>query len=183
MDDDRDELDNVIPMPRRTVERNQLENHLEDLPVRPTGWKPRTCEHRGAWIDEAARTLKCRKCDVELDPIDHLAKIAHRREQEIQSAHRWRRESDDLMKTVERLHREETNAKNRIRTAQKKLAAMPDEAAAIEEAAIALVNARRYGASWGETGEVHREEARKLARAAVEGYLAVRESPSEAKTA
>lgn len=185
MDDGRDdELDNVFPLPRRTVERNKLENHLEELPVRPAGWKARAaaCDHRGAWIDEAARTLKCRKCGVELDPIEHLGKIAHRREQEIQSAHRWRRETDDLMKTVERLRREETNAKSRIRTARKKLAAIPDEVAAIEAAAEALVNARRYGPSWDETGEVHRGEARNLAQAAVEGYLAVRETPA-AKTA
>lgn len=181
---DRDELDNVIPMPRRTVERNMQENHLDELPVRPAGWKAeaQACPHRGSTIDGKARTLVCRACGVPLDPIDVLARLAYAREQEITTAHRWRRETNDLMKTAERLRREEANAKNRIRTARKRLATMADEALAIEGAASALVNARRYGPSWDETGDGHRDEARKLAAAAVEGYLAVREQPRE-KTA
>lgn len=181
-DDDRDELDNVIPMPRRTVERNKVENHLEELPVRAAGWKSQACRHDGSVVDGDARTLTCRVCEVPLDPIDVLAKLARHREQEIQSAHRWRRETDSLMETVARLRREETNAKSRIRTAHKRLGAIPAEAAAIEAAAEAMVNARRYGQSWDDLGEGQRDEARKLARAAVEGYLADREQPRE-KTA
>lgn len=122
MDDDDDELAEVIQLPRgREFNRNQVAAELDELPVLPAQWTPRSekCEHQRTYVDLRARRVFCRGCEVEMDPYAVLDRIARHRENMVQVAQRYRFETDSLLKRVNELERLERNAKNRVRTAKK----------------------------------------------------------------
>lgn len=113
--------DNVVPFPKGQFERDQNQRiaALDDLPVR-TAHVVGACFHNqhGAWINEGARTVTCRGCDVALDPIEVIAWLARDRENLVLRGRSLRREVDDLTIRVDDLKRAEKNAKSRIRKAR-----------------------------------------------------------------
>lgn len=110
--------DNVVPFPKSALDRaqNMGEAALAELPVLQRH-APRACSHERSWVDPHARTVNCRDCGIALDPIDVLTEIAARRERVVYHGRRMRRAADYLEHEVERLKREERNAKARLKRA------------------------------------------------------------------
>jgi hypothetical protein len=158
-----DEENVVVPFPRGQFERerNRRQATMDELPVRSAPFG-RSCDHRraGVTVDEQARTVRCRGCQVEMDPIAVLGSLAHQRENLVHAGFRLRDEVESLSTRVERLRKDETNVKARIRAAKKRA---PDDRHALEAAA----QARRHpdGAPirvggyrpWDELGEGQRQ--------------------------
>lgn len=110
----------VIPFPRGQFERtaNERESRLDTLPVRPEHRSKSKCDHARSWVNEADRTVECRDCGVALDPIRVLAKLADRREWLVRDGMMLRNEATHLRTLVEKLKRDEKNAKARLRNAE-----------------------------------------------------------------
>jgi chromosome segregation ATPase len=164
----------IIPLPSaqplaRT--RNQQEARLETLTVRPADWRPRTCAHERSVVSQRARTLQCRDCGVDLDPIDVLSRLANQRERELRDAMHVRRELDYLRAELERLRREERNAKSRIRTARRRR----DDRHALEAAAAAGVRVDSYR-EWDQLNDGQREGVLQTVRTIVEAYAGALDS-------
>lgn len=109
----------VIPFPLGQFERaaNERESELDQLAVR-TKRDPQPCEHQASFVDEQARRVTCRACGVELDPVHVLAKLAGSREYLVRQGRSLRHEAASLQATVDRLKRDERNAKARLRNAE-----------------------------------------------------------------
>lgn len=160
--------DNVVPFPRGQFEKasNEREALLDELPVR-TDQTLRACFHRehGTKVSEGARTVKCRGCDVDLDPIEVLSWLARDRENLVWQGRRLRNERDYLEQEVEKLKRDERNAKARIRRAR---TAREDEAALIAAASVASgVGGYR---PWDECSEAQQSIVIERVRQVVEAY-------------
>lgn len=170
-DDDYDA--NVVPFPRGQFERSQnaRDATLDELAIR-TQREPRSCAHTRSWVDEAARKLKCRDCEVDLDPIDVLATLACRREQLVHHGMRLRSEVEHLSERVEELKREERNAKSRIRNARRSR----DDADALRAAAQAGVSIDGYR-QWAELSEPQRGVVLDKVRRVIEAYIEAYERP------
>lgn len=112
--------DDVIPFPGSAdYARNRIAAELDELPVR-TDRSGSGCDHRRIFVNEAARTLVCRDCDVPVDPIEALAKIARDRERYVFTRKQLRSDIERLQERLGRLERDEANAKARIRRAEKR---------------------------------------------------------------
>lgn len=83
------------------------------------GWGPkghRGCLHSQSVVVGSERRVYCRDCDVELDPIAVLMRLAH-------DGNRWERMHEDmahLRKSLVDLGRREKNAKARVRKWEKR---------------------------------------------------------------
>lgn len=168
--DEPDEGAEVVPL-RRTDQRgkNARDAQLDELLIRqPSGFtRDRSCPHRYSTVDDAARTLKCRKCGVDLDPFTVLAQLASEGERLVQAAQRWRREADELVERVADLRREEANCKSRIRTARRR---RDDEGAA--QAAARAFHTGALVRQWDGLHESYQAEWLRRFRPAIEAYLA-----------
>jgi FtsZ-binding cell division protein ZapB len=185
--DDDDGFGVLIPLPGALHRKAQNERSqaFDDLTVRPkpfTGGK-RECDHRRSWVDVRARRLFCRDCEVELDPIDVLGRLASRREHEVRTVLTLRYEIDRLTETKAKLEREERNAKSRIRNARKRR----DDRDALIAAAVQFRSeagvSRGIGGyrGWDELNDAQRERVIEYVRQIVEAYAGA--LPSEARVA
>lgn len=160
--------ENVVPFPRGQFERmqNEREAALEELPVR-TKREARTCWHRqhGTFVAESARAVTCRGCGAALDPIEVLAWIAHDRENLVHAGRCLRSERDYLEQEVEKLKRQERNAKARIRRARSRR----EDAAALEAAVSVGVRIDSYR-PWEELNNAQRAVVIERVRLMVEAY-------------
>lgn len=164
---------NVVPFPRGQFEQNRVEALFEELPVRSAPYH-RTCDHTraGATVNAQDRRVHCRACKVELDPISVLAALASNRENLVFAGLRLRREVEHLTERLERLRKDETNAKARIRKARKSL----DDLDALRAAASATYadsdRCIRIGGyrAWPELSEPQREVVVGYVRRIVEAY-------------
>lgn len=168
--DEPDEGAEVVPL-RRTDQRdkNARDAQLDELLVRqPSGFtRDRACDHRYSEVDTSARTLKCRKCGVDLDPITVIGQLANEAERIVQEAQRWRREADEMRERVDVLRREEANCKSRIRTARRRRG---DDGAA--DAAARAFHTGALVRDWDGLHESYRAEWLRRFRPAIEAYLA-----------
>ena len=99
------------------------------------------CGHRATVLDENARTLHCKECGSELDPIGVL--IAYARQSKTAE---WHRKQIHLeLKKLEELKKEERRVKQRISSAKKRAEKVPTLAAVrLIGALIRCVNALRF---------------------------------------
>lgn len=170
-----DYLADVIQLPRSLNKAgNELDASMDELPTR-TKREARGCFHNRAFINLEARTLTCRDCGVPIDPFVHLHWLAQNRESVIRAAHSWRHERDHLYEEVEKLKRQERNAKARIRSARRRRT----DQAAIEAGARAAFE-ERAAISWDGVKGYARERSLAAARAVIEGYLAHLEDHGDA---
>ena len=79
------------------------------------------CQHSQSVINEQARTLKCKACQVDLDPITVLAALSRHGERFMS----LRREEKLINERISKLEHEERLIKARIRNARKKLGPEP----------------------------------------------------------
>ena len=116
-----DYLAQIIPLPRSPGSKawNEVQADLGELPVLPDNGLL-ACSHDRSKVDQCARVVRCRDCDVVLDPIDVLAKIAHTYQNRVWHVHRLRSEREMLDKAVGELKRLEQNARSRISRVVKK---------------------------------------------------------------
>jgi hypothetical protein len=144
--------------------RNEREAELEELPVR-TAPHTRSCPHRRTYVSREARTLKCRDCGVDVDPIETLAELASGHEHLMRSRRYLRGEIDRQREQLDRLKRDERNAKSRIRGARRRR----DDRGALIEAAKAAGAIGGYR-GWSELSDPQREAVLEKMRAIVEAY-------------
>lgn len=165
---------NVISLPFTDAKRehNQRESELAELPVGRAPYSLGTCKHERSVVDARARTVKCSSCNVDMDPIEVLDRIAHDFAEPLrlaQQAHKRRRE---LQESIGRLEREERNAKARLRTARKQ--ALKFDGPAIDAALVERYSLARWGAKdFHMLPDPQQEHARKAASELVEAYIAV----------
>jgi hypothetical protein len=168
-DDEDDDLAEVIRLPRAFGrDRNALEAKLDELPVRTKERdysKPAPCKHRASVVDEQARTVECRRCGAELDPIVVLAQLAKHRETLVRQGSMLQHQVDSLLETARKLERAERNAKARIRSARKRA---PDDGA-VEAAARAVFEARA-AIPWSSLDPRRQAEERARVLPALEAY-------------
>lgn len=122
-----DDPDNLIPFPASaSFDENAREAEKDAIPVRE-GYGRGHCLHDRTTVYENARELVCRDCGAVLDPVDFLVRLARVRAHEVSRVQRLRAEERRLLERVDDLKREERNAKGRLRTAERRLARLPDE--------------------------------------------------------
>jgi len=170
MSDDTTGADtNVVSLPigDQRRERNLRESEIAELPIGRAPYKLGTCRHEHSVVDVRARTLTCGSCNVPLDPIDVLDRIAYEFAAPLRKAQDAEQRFRDLQASLGRLEREERNAKARVRTARTR--ALEFDAAAVEAACRA---------AWGVIGRDFdaqpdhvQEHSRKNYSAAIEAYI------------
>lgn len=120
-----DELAEVIPLPRATEharDTHEDERDLDAMGATTKRWEPAMCSHRkhAAQVSQQERRIYCGGCGVELDPYDVLDRMARDNEGLVGTRRRLRREIGHLSERVERLEKDERNAKSRARNARKR---------------------------------------------------------------
>jgi hypothetical protein len=112
-----------VAEPENVVELEVIEGAAEggDAPVRlRRPERGRYCSHRFATIDEDARRVYCRNCDVEIDPVTFLISLAHGIDRYRIAKQRAKQDAERAERELRRLKREIVNARSRLRTAERR---------------------------------------------------------------
>lgn len=117
--DEDNEIDNVLAFTKRFDSNADIRAQLNVIKTKP----PETvhCMHKGLYVNEHERIVKCQRCGKVIDPFDWLLGQA-RKEFNIDFELRGlRQEIKDHREGLEKLKREEVNTRARIKTATFKL--------------------------------------------------------------
>ncbi|HIE8826753.1 TPA: hypothetical protein ACXP2W_003852 [Klebsiella variicola subsp. variicola] len=108
------ELSNVVAFPERREDlRDELAMRRED------GGKI-YCHHESVWVDEKERTLRCRRCDAQVEPFNYILHLCETENRYVENVKYLRREEKQRRQNIEKLIQIEKNAKSRIRRAGNK---------------------------------------------------------------
>lgn len=108
-----DELENVVVFPKKKDDlKNEMAMRREGDPE-----KPRFCLHDAVWVNQKDRTVRCRRCEILLDPFNYILTLCDRESKYVESVKYLRREEEQRRKNIEKLIQIERNAKARIRKA------------------------------------------------------------------
>lgn len=106
-----DELNNVVLFPCKTDEPREQVDFLHER-------SKHLCLHSRLTVDEAERQVRCRDCNVVIDPFDWMNAIAKRQTQMADNVKTLRMEEKQRRASIEKLIQIERNAKARIRRAK-----------------------------------------------------------------
>lgn len=110
-----DELQNVVVFPTRP------DDMTNDMAMKPDGDQGlRFCSHSAVWVNQKARTVKCRRCDALLDPFNYILTLCDQESKYVENVKHLRREEKQRRQNIEKLIQIERNAKARIRKAGNK---------------------------------------------------------------
>ncbi|MBK5072552.1 hypothetical protein I2492_05955 [Budviciaceae bacterium CWB-B4] len=115
-----DNSDNVLAFTKRFNENADIK---EMLNVSKAKKGEVYCHHELIEINEHQRSVTCRRCKAVVDPFDWINSVAKKEANIAWELTSLRREIKSHREGLEKLKREETNCKARIRTAKAKLGA------------------------------------------------------------
>ncbi|MGC6654173.1 hypothetical protein [Pantoea sp. EEL5] len=116
-----DESDNVLAFTKRFDGNSDIKEMRNLVEAEKPKDAPYRCQHANVLVDAHYRSLTCRHCGAVVDPFDWInerAKGESKVDWELKSL---RQEIKDHRDGLEKLKREETNCRARIKTAQFKL--------------------------------------------------------------
>ncbi|MFT8211562.1 MAG: hypothetical protein ACMZI0_15105 [Symbiopectobacterium sp.] len=103
------ELSNVLAFPARKADEK------DNLPFLPEGTQRRFCPHDIVWVNEQERQVRCRRCELVLDPFDYMLSVANKEVKLADTVKYLRREEKQRRQNIEKLIQIEKNARARIR--------------------------------------------------------------------
>lgn len=169
-EDDPGELASVTLLPTATArnrERNADAEELEALAVTKAPWSPGTCRHRNSIVDPDARTLRCKRCGVDLDPIEVLDDVARFLAEDVLTRQLLTKQIEKLRGELTELQRLERNAKSRLAAARRRALGLDIEAVlAAARSAEGIGGYRR----WEDLSEPQREVVAQRTSRVIEAY-------------
>lgn len=126
---DRDDID--------IIDIEAARKRLADLDIRTRGTH-RHCAHWHISVYEDSRTVECRDCETVIDPVDVILRFA-RKEMSL----RQFEDRSEQRARIDALEKQERNAKERLRKAQRKEAASKGDVMRIIDKALTYACQRR----------------------------------------
>ncbi|MFT4271839.1 MAG: hypothetical protein QM578_12575 [Pantoea sp.] len=116
-----DDSENVLTFTGRFDTNADIRDRLNLVEADKPEGVPLYCNHGNVLVDEHSRGLTCRRCGAVVDPFDWILTRTKFESQVDWQLKELRQEIKDHREGLEKLKREETNCRARIKTAQFRL--------------------------------------------------------------